>query len=195
MPEHDGNKCANIASKVSNDTCDDTCAIDGFVEWRPVHGWTAYEVSNCGQVRRVKSGPRTRPGRLLKLSPTRYGYLRVALYGGGRKQCCHVHSLVARAFIGECPPDMTVDHLDGDKLNNHATNLEYVTRSENVRRAHASGAYARGECRTGAKLDARKVREIRGLFPTHTNSQIARLYGVSHAAIRHIRIGRTWTHV
>lgn len=43
-----------------------------------------------------------------------------------------VHILVAHAFIGLRPHTMDINHMDGDKANNRVSNLEYVTRSENV---------------------------------------------------------------
>jgi hypothetical protein len=48
----------------------------------------------------------------------------------------YVHRLVARFFIGLPPEDgnWTVDHVNGDKLDNHYTNLEWITYAENIRR-------------------------------------------------------------
>lgn len=47
----------------------------------------------------------------------------------------YVHDLVAETFIGPRPEGFDIDHIDGNRSNNHYTNLEYVTRKENVRRA------------------------------------------------------------
>jgi hypothetical protein len=44
-----------------------------------------------------------------------------------------VHRLVTAAFIGPCPADMEVNHIDGDKSNNHTSNLEFCTASENLK--------------------------------------------------------------
>jgi len=46
----------------------------------------------------------------------------------------HVHSLVAKAFLGDCPPDHEITHKDGDYTHNEVSNLEYVTRRENQKR-------------------------------------------------------------
>lgn len=48
-----------------------------------------------------------------------------------------VHRLVAAKFIGPCPEGMEINHKDGNKENNHWTNLEYVTHAENIRKAYA----------------------------------------------------------
>lgn len=46
-----------------------------------------------------------------------------------------VHSLVAYAFLGEKPEGKEIDHIDGDKLNNFASNLQYISHSENMKKA------------------------------------------------------------
>ena len=47
----------------------------------------------------------------------------------------YVHDLVARTFLGEPPgEDYVVSHKDGNKLNNHVNNLEYVTGDEHLKR-------------------------------------------------------------
>lgn len=51
-----------------------------------------------------------------------------------------------------------------------------------------------GEDSPRSKLTESQVREIRGLFPTHSNREISKLYGVCIDCIYHIRIGKTWSH-
>lgn len=50
-----------------------------------------------------------------------------------------MHKLVAEVFLGSRPPGMQVDHIDGNKRNNAASNLEYVTGKESMRRAYRLG--------------------------------------------------------
>lgn len=50
-----------------------------------------------------------------------------------------VHRIVMEAFKGKS--DLTVDHIDGNKLNNNLSNLEYVTAQENTKRAWDNGVY------------------------------------------------------
>lgn len=50
-----------------------------------------------------------------------------------------VHRIVMEAFKGKS--DLTVDHIDGNKLNNNLSNLEYVTAQENTKRAWNNGVY------------------------------------------------------
>lgn len=96
--------------------------------WRPVVGFAGYEVSDHGRVRRSSSGRILRGRRSCK-------YLSVCLSIHGQVQQKLIHRLVAEAFLGPVPDDHQVDHLDGEKDNNRADNLEYVTGAANTARA------------------------------------------------------------
>ena len=98
-----------------------------------------YEVSNLGRVRRAKPGPSTRPGRILRPSVSEKGYLQVTYHHEGRQYTRKVHKLVADAFLGSCPSQMEANHIDADKSRNHATNLEYITHTDNVHHAMRRG--------------------------------------------------------
>lgn len=96
-------------------------------EWRPVMDG-ALEVSSAGKVRRPGKG-------LARAHDTVAGYPSVSCRIEGKGREFLVHRLVAAAFLGPCPDGKEVNHRDGDKRNNAMDNLEYVTRSENVRHA------------------------------------------------------------
>ena len=49
------------------------------------------------------------------------------------------HSLVAHFYIGSRPKGYDINHIDGNKGNNHFSNLEYITHSENVRKDYFNG--------------------------------------------------------
>lgn len=70
-------------------------------------------------------------GRLLKGKVTRGGYKEYLLTVNGRRYYRLGHRLVAEAFIPNPNGLPEVNHIDGDKLNNHVSNLEWVTTSEN----------------------------------------------------------------
>ena len=93
--------------------------------WRPVIDYEGlYEVSNYGEVRKID-------GTVMNGNINSYGYRVVSLTKNGRKKDKKVHRLVAFAFVPTIDGKDYVNHKDGDKLNNYAGNLEWVTRGEN----------------------------------------------------------------
>ena len=108
--------------------------------WKEVKGFEGvYEVSNTAEVRRVKKSNGATVGRLLtKTLDKQSGYLKVGLWKNnvGRTHC--VHRLVAVAFV-EGDHSLSVNHIDGNKLNNAPKNLEFITLAENTRHQHETG--------------------------------------------------------
>lgn len=105
--------------------------------WRPVVGFEGdYEVSDHGNLRSLKYG-KVRPLRTYLWGP---GYLYCQLSKDGKSSPFSVHRLVALAFLGMPDGDRDeINHIDGDKLNNHVSNLEWCTRLQNMRHASAMG--------------------------------------------------------
>lgn len=112
-------------------------------EWKPVAGYEdAYEVSSQGRVRSVerrcaadptrhKNGRRV-PAKILKFSPTRDGYNRVALFRDGEFHYVMVSRLVCEAWHGPPPaPELQAAHNDGNPANNVPKNLRWDTQSGN----------------------------------------------------------------
>ncbi len=77
-----------------------------------------YKVSNCGNVYSCKRNI------ILKPSTTKNGYLRVSLCQNGIKKYFSIHRLVAEAFIPNPNNLPQVNHIDENKKNNNASNLE-----------------------------------------------------------------------
>ena len=71
----------------------------------------------------------------LKTFISNRGYRRVALCWGKAHKTVHVHRLVAEAFIPNPNGYDTVDHIDGNKLNNNVENLQWISRADNIRKA------------------------------------------------------------
>lgn len=99
------------------------------VEWKQIEGYENYFVSNTGLVINTKSG------RLLKPKNTYDGYCEIRLYKDkDNSKCVRVHRLVALAFVPN-PDDLeTIDHINGNKKDNRAENLRWLSRYDNLKR-------------------------------------------------------------
>ena len=150
-------------------------------EWRPVDHEGLYSVSSLGRVRSERRQLILRP------QENNHGYLTVTLSNQKRR---YVHHLVAEAFIGERPDGNQINHIDGDKQHNGASNLEYVTPKANGEHASRMHLLATGERHYLAKLNRRAVAIIRKSH--ETNTVLARRFDVSPATIHRARYGECW---
>ena len=96
-----------------------------------------YEISNEGVVRNLKT---KQIKKLRKGGTSDYLLCHIYLKNNKRKNYL-VHRLVAKYFIENTYNKEQVNHIDGNKLNNHYSNLEWVTGKENMAHAIANGLY------------------------------------------------------
>ena len=93
--------------------------------WKDIDGREGYyQISSYGRVKNVATN------RFLIGDTNNIGYRRVWLWAP-IKERCFIHRLVATHFCEGYSEGLVVNHIDGNKLNNRADNLEWVTRSEN----------------------------------------------------------------
>lgn len=132
-----------------------------------------------------------RSGQELKQTINRDGYCMVKLCRDGYEKNCPVHRLVADAFFDGEHDGLDVNHIDGNKKNNFIGNLEWVTRSENLRHAYVINlhrSYLTAEDRKkGAQIHAvQSRRAVRVLETGRVFSSViecAQVLGCSRSAI------------
>ena len=171
-------------------------------KWKPVVGYEGtYSVSDAGRVMRTARGRNTRPGRVLAPATNHGGYRIVCLSQNGKERTAVVHSIVARAFLGD-PHGLHVNHKDGDKQNNHVANLEHVTAAENNRHAVEMGLARTNpeQCRLAGRrnstltvADVRRIRRVAARGTSYVN--LAREYGVHASTIGGIVRRERWQSV
>lgn len=81
-------------------------------------------------------------GRWIKTGRTTKGYHCCVLRKDGKNHNVMIHRLVALHFV-EGDTSLEVNHIDGNKDNNHKSNLEFVTTQENIDHAWSLGLYAK----------------------------------------------------
>ena len=171
---------------------------DGWLvgeEWLPIDDGTTHFVSNLGRIKNVgRPTHGTKLGRILRTSK-KNGYPFVHLHDGtATRRGRYVHSLVAMAFIGPVPGGHEINHIDGDRANSVASNLEYVTRGQNMLHASRVIGTRGGEAEGNTKLTVRQVEEIRRLCRDSnlTHKEIGQRFGVSRSNVGAILHGKSW---
>lgn len=111
--------------------------------WRDIVGYEGYyQVSNLGRVRALDrvvrhaySGTQSLKGHVLTPCKGNGHYYSVMLSKNGKAKSTRIHRLVAAAFVPNPQHLKCVNHKDGNKLNNSASNLEWCTQRHNVQHA------------------------------------------------------------
>lgn len=145
------------------------------------YGLSDYEITETWQVINIHNNHVVKPQKNGK------GYLRVHI--DGKMQ--FVHRLVAEKYIPNPENKPQVNHIDGNKLNNSVSNLEWVTNQENRNHAVANNLIVKGEAVPWSKLRQIDIEFIRK--HTELSSQkLAEIFNVSASHINSIRNNIWW---
>lgn len=148
--------------------------------WKPIKGYEGlYEVSNHGRIRNFNTRK--------VLTPKKHnrGYYHVILFRNGAQKSFLVHRLVALAFVPTADETLTVNHIDEDKLNNRAENLEWCSVAENVRLYQKNHAQEL-KGKLGRKEDKTPIRQLT------KQGVVLKVWSSAAEARRALQCSNTW---
>lgn len=163
-------------------------ADTAYEHWRPFEDYAGYFVSDCGRV----WSTRTRPARILKPHLNQEGYLKVHLAVGDFS----IHQMVLTAFDKPCPPGMQTRHLDGNRTNNHISNLAWGTAQENADDRARHGTDKSWRQHRNTRLSAEEVKAMRAERENGASlAELSEKYQVRLSHIVRVVKGRSWKHI
>jgi len=173
--------------------------------WKDVIGFEGlYQISNLGNVKNLSrvvnsshNAKRTIKEKFIKPCKNRDGYLFVSLCKSNKKVNATIHRMVATSFLKNTDGKITVNHIDGNKLNNNVSNLEWNTYSENNKHAFTIGLRSlKGQSHNRSKLKNEDVLRIRSNeFNGLTHKEISIIFNVSRVLITNIKSRKHWNHL
>ncbi len=173
----------------------------GSENFKIIHGYdNLYCVNQYGKVispSYVDKSGKLRKQKELSVVKRGKGYCCVGLMKNGKQEHISLHRLVAEAFIPNPLELPQVNHKDGNKENNHVSNLEWCTNQENIIHAFKKGLKIPtchvGEKNTKAKLNDNIIRYIRN--SNESAKELSNRFGVSKSAIYKVREAVRWSHI
>jgi hypothetical protein len=150
-----------------------------------------YEITEFGQIRRKPKKHISSKG--IKPYLTSKGYYTIGLQVNGKYKTKGIHNLVAKTFLDNPNKYTEVNHKDGNKLNNHVSNLEWCTKSYNTLYNVFLGRNPQGEKVGTSKLKIQEVKEIYECSKSGIPSSIiSRKYKICRITIHSITSGKWW---
>jgi hypothetical protein len=121
-----------------------------FEKWKEVPKFNLYECSNTGFIRNKNTK------KILKFFRQNSGYYQVDLHKDGYRKRFLVHRLIAITWISNPNNYKYINHIDGNKINNNISNLEWCTNSENIKHARKTGLNPYNNPTRGLKLSGQR---------------------------------------
>lgn len=175
-------------------------------EWVAIEDYVGlYEVSNMGRVRSVARKITYSDGRIYNYPSKilsvnfcgKYKLPYVHLYRDSKRESRLLHRVVAKAFIPNPDNKTDVNHIDGNRENNAAFNLEWTTRLENMQHGFKTGLINNTGIKHGNNIySEEQIQEVVNMiFLGYKQSEISTKTGVKVGTIQAIRQGKQWTHI
>lgn len=161
----------------------------GTVCWKQIPDFPLYVCSPSGTIKNRKRDKVLRP------TKDKNGYKRILLCRNGYHKNIAVHRVVALTFLDNPNNLPQVNHIDGNKINNNVSNLEWCSNYNNIHHAINNGLIkVKNENNPNAKLKKKDVIAIREWFASgrYNKSELARAFGVSRTLIRYIIQQKIW---
>lgn len=161
-------------------------------EKRVKYGMTDYEVDTDGNIF-------GKHGKKIKPQLSKDGYYYFNQYLDGKMYHKRIHRVVCETFISNPEQKEFVNHIDGNKLNNKLTNLEWVTHSENLKHSYNLGLHdQKGTKNNRSKLNEQQVKDIRNLFDKKIKKHstiLSQQFGVTRRTVERIIKGELWNQI
>lgn len=168
--------------------------------WKDIINFEGYyQCSNFGNIRSLdreintKGGTkRISKGKILKPKTNPFYYC-VGLSKFNKCKTYYIHRLVASSFISNSNNLPEINHIDGNKLNNNITNLEWITSSKNKYHAFEIGVSKKGKDNNLAKFSKEIIENVKKDLSKkiYTQRQIAHKYEMSYAQVSRIKTNKT----
>ena len=165
-------------------------------DWKDIEGYDGhYKINKNGMIVSDKFAEIWSP---IKITVDKHGYPKVQLTKNGKSKAHFLHRLLAEAFIPNPENLHEVNHIDGDKTNYNLSNLEWVTRSENILHAFRNGLHKPicGSKNPLAKLTEDDVRYIRSHYKPRDKEfsamELAKKFDLSKSTIYSLLWGQTY---
>lgn len=164
------------------------CIMESYINMESYDN--KYQISNLGNVKSLK-----RQEKIMKSSLDGCGYLRVSLYKNGKYYTHNIHRLIAIHFIPNPENHSSVNHINGNKLDNRVENLEWISHKDNILHAWNTGLCKplTGKNNGMTKLTESDILAIRS--DNRPASQIAKDYNIHECSVSGIKTRRTWKHI
>ena len=170
-------------------------------EWRDIAGYEGlYQVSNMGRVKSLERTVTRKNGRklsvkewILKPETIHNGYLRVALEDSGKRKRFLIHRLVCEAFLENPKNKPEVNHINEDKSDNRACNLEWVTKEENINHGTRNARVGKAVSKALSKPVGQYTRDGKLIKVWQSTKEVERQLGFANGNISKVARGELKT--